>query len=62
MWMTRWWMCLAHTFSETPEEPDVVSDEVGHGGVQTLQHAQHIVHIEHGVVIPIQHPLVAVCS
>ena len=34
---------VVSTFSQAPEEPDVVSDVVWHGVVQWFQHAQHIV-------------------
>ena len=50
------------TFCEATQEPDVVGDEVGHVVVQPLQHAEDVVYVEDGVVVAIQHPLVAVCS
>ena len=42
-----------HTFCEASQKPDVVGDEVWHGVVKWLQHAQHIVQVEDCVIIPI---------
>lgn len=42
-----------HTFCEASQKPDVVGDEVWHGVVKWLQHAQHIVQVENRVIIPI---------
>jgi hypothetical protein len=41
------------TFCEASEEPGVVCDEVWHGVVEWLQHAQHIVQVKNRVIIPI---------
>ncbi len=49
-----------HTLCEASQKPDVVGDEVWHGVVKWLQHAQHVVQVEDRVIIPIQHPFIAV--